>query len=138
MSVRDIPAPLRRQVIERARERCEYCRMPDRLSFYPPELDHIIARKHGGQTVLDNLARVCWRCNHYKGADVASFDPLTGELTRLFHPRTDVWEEHFRLDGAYLVSNTPIGRTTIALLRLNDPDRVAERALAIAAGQYSE
>ena len=136
MSSRDIPAPLRRQVIERASERCEYCRMPDRLSFYPPEIDHIIARKHGGKTTLDNLARVCWRCNHHKGTDLASFDPLTGELTRLFHPRTDIWEEHFRLDATHLVSDTPVGRTTIFLLRLNDSERLAERALVIAADQY--
>ncbi|MBI3761284.1 MAG: HNH endonuclease, partial [Chloroflexi bacterium] len=67
MGVRDIPAPLRRQVIERAGERCEYCHTPDGLSFYSPEIDHVIARKHGGKTTLDNLARVCWRCNHHKG-----------------------------------------------------------------------
>jgi hypothetical protein len=110
--------------------------MPDRFSFYPPEIDHIIARKHGGQTTLDNLARVCWRCNHHKGTDVASFDPLTGELTRLFHPRTDVWIEHFRLDDVRLDSDTPEGRTTLFLLRLNEPARVEERGLAVAAGLY--
>ncbi len=136
MGARDIPAQLRRQVVERAQGRCEYCRMPDRFSFYPPEIDHIIARKHGGQTTLDNLARVCWRCNHHKGTDVASFDPLTGELTRLFHPRTDVWIEHFRLDDVRLDSDTPEGRTTLFLLRLNEPARVEERGLAVAAGLY--
>ena len=136
MSARDIPVSLRRQVVERAKERCEYCRMPDHLSFYSPEIDHIIARKHGGQTTLDNLARVCWRCNHHKGADLTSFDPLTGELTRLFHPRNDNWEDNFSLEGAQLVSDTPIGRTTIFLLRLNDPPRISERSLVISQGRY--
>lgn len=136
MSALHIPAHLRRQVIERARERCEYCCMPDRLSFYLPEIDHIIARKHGGKTDLDNLARVCWRCNHHKGTDLASFDPLTGELTRLFNPRANAWEEHFRVEGTRLVSDTAIGRTTIHLLQLDEPERLAERALAIAAGEY--
>jgi len=99
MSVRDIPASLRRQVVERAKERCEYCRMPDSLSFYSPEIDHIVARKHGGQTTLEILARVCWRCNHHKGTDLTSFDPLTNDLTRLFDPRKDNWDDHFHLEA---------------------------------------
>ncbi len=137
MGIRDVPAQLRRQVIERAQERCEYCHMPDRLSFYSPEIDHIVARKHGGVTVLDNLALACWRCNHNKGSDLSSFDPLSGELTRLFTPRTDVWEDHFRIEGSHLVSDTPSGRTTISLLRLNESERLTERTLAIGLGQYS-
>jgi hypothetical protein len=136
MGVRDIPAGLRQQVIERAGERCEYCRTPDRFSFYPPEIDHIIARKHGGQTAPDNLARVCWRCNRHKGTDIASFDPATGELTRLFNPRTDDWNEHFYISEAQLRSNTPVGGATIFLLRFNEPDRVAERAVLIANERY--
>lgn len=135
MSLRNIPAPVRRQVIERAGARCEYCRLPDGLSFYAPEIDHVIARKHGGATTLDNLARVCWRCNHYKGTDLATFDPLTHELTRLFNPRTDSWPEHFHLETTRLISDTATGRATIFLLRLNTSERLAERALVIAANQ---
>lgn len=30
-----IPEPLRRQVEERAKHRCEYCLLPNHLSFYP-------------------------------------------------------------------------------------------------------
>jgi 5-methylcytosine-specific restriction endonuclease McrA len=136
MSARNIPASLRQQVIDRANGRCEYCRLPDDVAFYSPEIDHVIARKHGGQTTPDNLARICWRCNHHKGTDIATFDPQTNELTRLFNPRTDDWYKHFRLSNSELISDTPVGRATIFLLKLNRPDRVAERALLIEAGVY--
>ncbi len=62
--------------------------------------------------------------------------PLRRQVIDLFNPRTENWNEHFRLEGARLVSDTPTGRTTIFLLRLNDPERLDERALVIAASQY--
>ena len=36
--------------------RCEYCRLPERWLSTPFQIDHIIARQHGGETNLDNLA----------------------------------------------------------------------------------
>ena len=36
--------------------RCEYCRLPESASILPFEIEHIIAEKHGGQTVFENLA----------------------------------------------------------------------------------
>lgn len=58
-----IPANLRRQVLERANYSCEYCLRPSSVSFYPHEVDHIVATKHGGETISENLAYACWRCN---------------------------------------------------------------------------
>ncbi|WP_082674199.1 HNH endonuclease [Thiohalocapsa sp. ML1] len=57
MSGAFIPASLRRQVHQRAAGRCEYCGMPEPLSFAPHQIDHIIAEKHGGSTDPENLAR---------------------------------------------------------------------------------
>lgn len=34
---------LRRLAIERAADACEYCLLPNALSFYPHEVDHVIA-----------------------------------------------------------------------------------------------
>lgn len=56
MSVTYISTELRRLVIERAGARCEYCRLAEYVSFYSHEIDHIIAEKHDGLTVADNLA----------------------------------------------------------------------------------
>ena len=45
-----VPAVLRSAVIERARGRCEYCHKPQ-ISFFPHEVDHVVALKHGGATI---------------------------------------------------------------------------------------
>ena len=103
-------AALVRLVHERARECCEYCRLPQAYSVLTFEVDHVIARKHGGRTVPGNLALSCFYCNSPKGRNIAGLDPRTGRLTRLFHPRRHRWARHFRWDGPVLVGRTPVGR----------------------------
>ena len=110
--------------------------MPQALYLLPFQIDHIIARKHGGATVADNLALACFRCNAHKGPNVAGFDPETGELVRLFHPRKDRWEEHFRWRGPQLVSLTAIGRVTVQVLAINDPGYMAVRHALIEEGVF--
>lgn len=122
-----IPTTLRRQVIERAGNRCEYCLLRSGVAFFPHEVDHVIAEKHGGATDIENLAFACWRCNRHKGSDLTSFDPLTRELSPLFNPRTQVWAEHFTYQGQQIIGSTPEGRTTVNLLRLNSEERQRER-----------
>lgn len=122
-----ISAALRREVRERARERCEYCLLAESNSFFPHEPDHLIAKKHGGETVSENLALACLDCNRFKGSDVASIDVVTGRLVGLFNPRLQRWSDHFRLEGGRIVPFTEVGRVTEALLRLNLPARVEAR-----------
>lgn len=124
-----IQTALRRQVIERAQNRCEYCLLLADVAFFPHEVDHVIAEKHGGATNLDNLAFACWRCNRHKGSDLTSFDPQTGQLSPLFNPRTQVWIEHFTYESKRMIGLTPEGRTTIQLLQLNSEERLIERQL---------
>lgn len=94
------------------------------LSYYrlPFQIDHIIARQHKGTTDQANLALACFHCNRHKGPNIAGRDPATGQMVRLFHPRTDRWSEHFRFDGAELVGLTSIGRATIQVLAINGSD----------------
>jgi hypothetical protein len=40
----------------------------------------------------------------------------------LFHPRTDVWTEHFEFDGPRIIGRTPIGRVTVHVLAMNADD----------------
>jgi hypothetical protein len=122
-----IPAGLRRLVIERANGQCEYCRLPAAVSFYPYEVDHIIAEKHDGATEAGNLAYTCARCNRSRGTDLGSFDPQTREFTFLFNPRMQVWEEHFVVQEELIVGITAVGRTTAKLLQMNTEERLAER-----------
>ena len=65
----------------------------------PHEIDHVISRKHGGTSDPENLAFACYLCNRYQGSDIASLHPATGDLVRLFDPRKDHWEDHFRIAG---------------------------------------
>ncbi len=127
MSISYIPAALRRLVEKRAKYCCEYCLLPATISFFPHEIDHVIPEKHDGKTELENLAYTCWRCNRYKGTDLGSFDPQTGEFSFLFNPRTQKWLEHFQLNNSQIIGLTTEGRTTIKLLKLNSQERLSER-----------
>lgn len=131
-----VPADLRRLVIERAAGRCEYCRFPQAAALLPFEVEHVVAEKHGGATIADNLALACFFCNRYKGSDLGSLDPETGQLTAFFHPHLHRWDEHFALRGAEVVPLTAEGRVTLHIFRFNEPARVAERQALIAAGVF--
>jgi hypothetical protein len=124
-------------VRERAGNACEYCRVPQSayLTVTFP-IDHVIARQHGGLTILGNLAHSCLHCNSHKGPNIAGIDPLAGKLTKLFNPRRHKWRKHFRWDGPCLVGRTAVGRTTIAVLALNDPEAVEVRAALIEEGSF--
>ena len=113
---------------------CEYCGLPQNGSILGFQPDHILALKHGGPTAESNLAWSCFYCNSYKGACIAGHDPVSGRLTRLYHPRTDAWHNHFKWSGARIVGTTPVGRTTVQVLNLNHPDAVHLRRSLIAEG----
>jgi hypothetical protein len=130
------PESVRDFVSERASRKCEYCLLDQADAGLPHEIDHVISRKHGGTTALENLAYACYLCNRYKGSDIASIDPKTGSVVRLFHPRQDRWTDHFQIAGPVLQPLTEIGMATAILLRLNVAGRVAERKLLQSLGRY--
>jgi hypothetical protein len=100
------------------------------VAFYPHEVDHIIAEKHDGATEIDNLACTCARCNRFKGSDLGSFDPQTGQFAFLFNPRAQVWTEHFTFQGDLIVGLTATGRATVKILQMNTAERIEERRRA--------
>jgi Restriction endonuclease len=86
-----VAAALRRLVAERAGYMCEYCGIPESLTFFGCQIDHIVAAKHGGDTTANNLCYACVFCNRFKGSDLGSVDPDSGALVRFFNPRSDCW-----------------------------------------------
>jgi hypothetical protein len=78
----------------------------------------------------------CLNDNLHKGPNIGGLDPDTGLLTRLFHPRQDIWDEHFAWVGPVLTGRTAVGRTTIDVLFMNAPERVEVRRLLIRAGLF--
>ncbi|HEX9924401.1 MAG TPA: HNH endonuclease signature motif containing protein [Anaerolineae bacterium] len=131
-----IPVALRELVIQWAGDRCEYCLYPQDLSFLSFEVEHIIAEKHGCETIAENLVLACPYCNRFKGSDIGSLDPTTGNLTLFYNPRTQEWSEHFQLNDAQIAPITPEGRVIVQILQLNHPDRIEERRHLIHAGRY--
>jgi hypothetical protein len=131
-----ISQPLRKEIRARAGGRCEYCLMDEAWLVWGCEVDHILSRKHGGATELSNLALSCARCNRAKGTDIGSVHPESEELVRLFNPRRDRWDEHFRIDGPRIVGLTLIGQVTVTLLQFNQDERILERELSQKAGKY--
>ena len=131
-----ISAVLRALVIERALSSCEYCLIHGAYTTLTHEVDHVIAQKHGGATILTNLAYACAQCNRNKGSDIASVDPETGQPEFLYNPRTQIWENHFQLDGPLIVPLTATGRATARLFQLNQIDRVLLRKELIAISRY--
>ena len=110
--------------------------MPQACTVLPHEVDHIRSLKHDGPTISDNLCWSCALCNGFKGSDIASFPPISDELTRLFNPRLDIWSYHFEWQAEVLTGKTVIGTVTLNLLRINLDSRVAHRRLLMKDKQH--
>jgi len=121
MSETRIPAELRRLVGERARGCCEYCHSQARFATEAFSVEHIIPESRGGPTGADNLALACQGCNSRKASKTLVRDPGSGEMVPLFHPRLQLWNDHFQWDAACtrMEGRTPIGRATVIELQLN-------------------
>jgi hypothetical protein len=128
------PDPVIKALRALAEHRCEYCHVPDDDLFLPHVVDHIIAKQHGGESDIENLALCCGRCNRHKGPNISGVDPASGQLVRLFHPRRDGWREHFAYRDAVLAGLTHVGRTTVVVLAINLPLRVLARTVLIERG----
>lgn len=116
-----ISVKLRRLVRQRARDRCEYCRLSQEGQEATFHVDHVIPVAQGGPTADWNLALACVSCSLRKGARRQAEDPETRRPVNLFNPRNDEWSEHFRWHGVRLVGRTETGRATVSALDMNRP-----------------
>ena len=116
---------VRHIVRQRAKHRCEYCQLhQDDSPLAALHIEHIRPIKHGGTDALENLCLACIDCNLHKGTNLTGIDPETDEITPLFHPRRDNWDEHFIWNGIRIAGRTAVGRATIRVLYLNGDDRL--------------
>lgn len=131
-----IPLFLRKLVTRRANERCEYCQLSQKGQEATFHVDHIVPIDAGGPTSADNLALACVSCSLRKGA--REFVKLAGSgiTIRLFHPREDIWEEHFEWKGVQLVGRTDKGKATVEYLDLNRRLIMAIREEEILLGRH--
>lgn len=138
MSRTHIPRSLRERLAAEARHRCGYCLTAEAIVGTPMEIDHIIPEALGGSSEGMNLWLACSLCNDYKADRIAALDSVTGEVSRLFDPRRQVWSEHFRwsVEGDLIVGLTPSGRATVAALNLNRPSLVKARQAWVLVGWH--
>jgi hypothetical protein len=133
-----ITAQQRRETLERAHARCEYCRNQVRFAMQAFVVDHIVPRSLGGPTHTDNLALACSGCNAHKYNKTHGADPTSGEMVPLYHPRRDRWSDHFvwNSDFTSIIGITPTGRATVETLSMNRSGVLNLRRLLREAGQH--
>lgn len=138
MSTTHVPAALRELVARQAGHRCGYCLTAEEVVGSAMEIDHLIPEAQGGLTVEENLWLACSACNTSKGDRATGLDPLSGETVALFNPRLQRWHDHFAWtpSGDHIVGRTPVGRATVAALRLNRPLLVRARRLWMRIGVH--
>ncbi len=126
-----ISVAIQRTILELSQGYCEYCILPANFSTDYFHYEHIIPLILNGRTELKNLARSCGICNNNKRDKIEHIDPLTQQIARLFHPRQDIWTDHFQWsdDDLYIAGITPIGRATIDLLKTNRSNAINLRKL---------
>ncbi|MBV9126282.1 MAG: HNH endonuclease [Planctomycetes bacterium] len=133
-----IPRAVRRQVRDRAGDRCEYCQHPASFSCAPFVCEHVLPRVHGAGSTLAELAWACPACNGHKYDKTQARDPRTGHWVPLFNPRRQGWSRHFvwRRDWLRIEGLTGTGRATVAALDLNCPALINLRRALRAIGEH--
>lgn len=126
------------QVKERAKGCCEYCLAQSEFSCDTFSIEHIIPIIKGGTDELENLALSCQSCNNHKFTAISSIDPASGIVVPLFHPRNQKWVDNFEWDAqcTEMIGITPIGRATIARLKLNRRGLINLRRVLFEAGMH--
>jgi hypothetical protein len=102
------------------------------------EVEHILPISQQGPDEESNWALACRACNLHKADYLTGWDDLTQQEVKLFHPRFDRWEEHFRADPStgQIHGITPVGRITVVKLRMNSALAVEARRLWIRLGLF--
>lgn len=126
----------KKQVKERAKNRCEYCRLHENDTYLTFQIEHIISQKHGGGNELENLAYACPHCNQFKGTDLTTFLESYEDIVPLFHPRKQDWFEFFEVDAGEIIPKNRIASATIKLLKLNTSEKVIIRRILMQSGRY--
>ncbi|MBD2329272.1 HNH endonuclease signature motif containing protein [Alkalinema sp. FACHB-956] len=138
MPRRYITVAEQQQIIARAGRRCEYCKSTIDHTPQSFACEHILPIAEGGETDLENLALSCGGCNGHKHTKTQAIDPISQAIVPLFHPRQQVWREHFTwsLDTLRVIGITATGRATVNALKLNRAGVVNLRKLLIMAGLH--
>ena len=116
-------------VRQRASNAYWYCQRHQNDSLLATlHVEHIIPKKHDGSDDEDNLALACIDCNLHKRPNLSGIDPETDQITSLFNPRQQSWDEHVYWDGIYIRGLTDTGRATVRVFNMNSDDQLTLRS----------
>lgn len=138
MSKSYISKKLRDRIAKDAKFRCGYCLTDIENTGTKMEIDHIVPIAVGGPTIESNLWLSCTDCNGFKNDRINAKDPESQQTVTLFNPRDQNWHEHFAWSNNkdLVVGLTPIGRATVAALKLNRAKLVKARSMWVKAGGH--
>jgi hypothetical protein len=138
MSTEQSHGSLRNRLRTQAGDRCGYCHSHQQYVLGPLEIEHIVPQARGGSSDESNLWLACRLCNSYKATQIEGFDVMTGQIVKLYNPRTQRWSDHFRWNeiGDQIIGFSACGRVTVNALQLNNILAVTVRRAWISAGWH--
>jgi HNH endonuclease len=122
---------LQEKIRFQAKNRCGYCWLPQNLNPTLLEIEHLQPIANGGTDEEENLWLACRECNSHKSAKTHGFDEKSGKRIKLFNPRKQNWNRHFKFseDKTEIIGKTACGRATVEALKLNNEILVSVRRL---------
>ena len=126
------------RIASSAQHRCGYCHTREAVSGIPLTIDHLLPESAGGSSEEENLWLACRPCNEFKGAQTNAREKLTGRWIRLFNPRKQQWNRHFKwsADGTRIIGKMVCGRATVTALQMNHAMIVTARRHWFVAGWH--
>lgn len=135
---KNVPKATKEQLKAVSNNLCEYCKSPKAFSTELFTNDHIIPVSKDGTNEFENLAYSCSGCNTFKHDKAEVYHAGLDKMISLFHPRKQVWSEHFAWNKDYtqIIPLTPIGYVTIEQLQLNREQLQNLRAVLVIVGKH--
>ena len=138
MSGKYIRKAVKEKILERAKERCEYCQSFMNISSHTFHIDHVTPISKGGDNELNNLCLSFGGCNSRKSNRTTITDAINDINVPIFNPRSHNWNEHFAWSDNFLeiLGLTAIGRATVIALDMNRIGLQNLRRLTILSGEH--
>lgn len=126
-----ISRKLQTKIRLQAKDRCGYCLLPQNLNPTLLEIERIRPVADGETDAEENLWLACRECNSHKAVKTSGFDSKSGRLIKLFNPRKQNWNRHFKFnkDNTEIIGKTVCGRATVEALKMNNEILVSVRRL---------
>ena len=124
------------EIMQKTIRYCEFCHIPE--GILPLHVLNLPRQKKDTPNALQNYCVICEHCYKAKGNRVEGVDPRSGKIIPLFHPRKDIWKQHFswEIDHITIKGLTIVGRATVAITRMNSESMLERRKQGLRDGWH--